>query len=135
MLSQEKNNLGRKDLALTYRIESAKVTTDDSPLIPVEVGRFVLGEPSERRVADVITARNAKDRIGERSSEVLEAVRQGPGAVDASMVAQRTGMSNDDAGQYLRRLERNLLLIRVRRGFYDWPGRLGDHAGGPRDGE
>jgi hypothetical protein len=123
VLSQEKNNAGRKDLALTYIIESVKVTTDDSP-IPVEVGRFALGGPSDLRVADVIHAHNAQDRLGERSCDVLEAVRQGPDVVDISTVAARTGMSNDDAGKYLRRLERNSLLIRVGRGTYDWPGRL-----------
>jgi hypothetical protein len=123
VLSQEKNNLGRKDLALTYAIESAKVTTDDS-LLPVEVGRFVLGEKSDRRVADVIHAHNAQDRLGDRSAEVLNAVYQGPGEVDIATVAARTGLSNDIVGKYLRRLEKNRLVIKVKRGTYDRPGRL-----------
>ena len=35
VLSQEKNNAGRSDLALAYRIESAIVTTDDGKQTPV----------------------------------------------------------------------------------------------------
>ena len=122
VLSQEKNNAGRRDLALTYTVESATVTTDD--LLPAEVGRFVIGGPSDRRVADVIHAHTAQDRLGERSLEVLEVVRQAPGPIDAKAVAARTGMLNDDAGKYLRRLAKNGLLVKVGRGMYEWPAGL-----------
>jgi len=123
VLSQEKNNAGRNDLALTYAIESALVTTD-ADLIPAEVGRFVIGGPSDRRVGDVIHAHHTTDRLGQRSFDVLDAVHQGPGPVEIATVAKRTGMPNNDAGRYLARLAENGLLIKVGRGVYEWPGRL-----------
>jgi hypothetical protein len=119
VLSQEKNNAGRRDLALKYTVESATVTTDD--LLPAEVGRFVIGDPSDRRVADVIHASSAEDRLGGRSVEVLEVVRQAAVPVDAKTVAACTDMSNDDAGKYLRRLAKNGLLTKVGRGLYGQP--------------
>jgi DNA-binding IclR family transcriptional regulator len=71
----------------------------------------------------------------ERSFDVLDAVHQGPGEVDIATVAARTRMSSNEAAKYLSRLARNGLLIKVRRGTYDWPGRLRDRLRDQMDGE
>jgi hypothetical protein len=132
VLSQEMNNLGRKDLALTYSIKSTNVETDDG--FDAEVGRFVIGESSDRRVSDVIRADKASDRLGERSFDVLDAVRHGPGEVDITTVAGRTGLTNEEARKYLARLAQNGLVVRVSRGVYDWPSRLRDRIRSHIDG-
>ncbi|OBH94889.1 hypothetical protein [Mycobacterium sp. E2733] len=134
VLSQEKNNLGRKDLALTYTIKSTEVCTDDGH--KTQVGQFVLGEWSDRRVADVFQADKATARLGPQSWEVLDAVHQGPGEVNIATVAARTRMSSNDAGKYLLRLARSGLLTKVpgKRGVYDWPGRLRDELRRPTGG-
>ena len=85
VLSQEKNNAGRSDLALAYRIESAIVTTDDGKQTPV--GQFSIVGPSGRRVGDLLRADTANSRLGQRSCEVLEAVRQAGEPCDPVMVS------------------------------------------------
>jgi hypothetical protein len=55
--------------------------------------------------------------------EVLDAVRQAGEPVDAEMDAAMTGVNRNDVGQYLRRLARNNLLIKTKRGMYDLPSR------------
>ncbi|BAH52235.1 AAA family ATPase [Rhodococcus opacus] len=52
IMSQEKNSIGEEDLALTYRIESASVTTDSGK--SADVGRFVIIGDSDRIVGDVL---------------------------------------------------------------------------------
>jgi hypothetical protein len=119
VLSQEKNSAGNEDLALTYKIESTFVTIDSGV---AEVGHFVIGGPSSRRVSDVLRADIAKKRLGARSWEVLKvhldaAGPLGPEAVAASIF----GLSKDDAGQYQRRLAADGLLIKVARGLFASP--------------
>jgi hypothetical protein len=81
-------------------------------------------------VADVIHAHNAQDRLGERSSEVLEAVHQAGKPIGPSVVAGLIGMSNDDAGKYMRRLTKTGLLVKTARGMYEWPTRLRSQTDG-----
>jgi hypothetical protein len=120
VMSQEKNNSGRNDLALTYHIETTTVTTDDGKQTPV--GRFDIVGLSGRKVGDLMRADAAQGRLGKRSSEVLEAVRQAGEPCDPAMVAALVpGMSSDDAGKYLRRLAKNDLLIKEGRGMYNHP--------------
>jgi hypothetical protein len=122
VLSQEKNNAGRSDLALSYRIESTTVTTDDGKQTPV--GQFSIAGPSGRSVGDLFHADTAHSRLGKISCQVLEAVRQAGEPCDLAMVAALVpGLSSDDAGKYLRRLAQNELLIKVGRGMFDHPSR------------
>ena len=122
VMSQEKNNAGESDLALAYRIESTTVTTDDGKRTPV--GQFTILGPSGRGVGDLFRADTAHSRLGKRSCEVLEAVRQAGEPCDLAMVAALVpGLSREDAGKYLRRLALNALLVKVGRGMYDHPSR------------
>ena len=119
VLSQEKNNAGRCDLALEYAIESVTVTTDD--LLPADVARFVLGGESDRRVSDVLRTNSAQDRIGAKSWEVVEVVRIASAPVGADVVsAAIEGLTRKDASQYLTRLTRVGFLVGVARGMYEY---------------
>lgn len=125
VLSQEKNNAGRIDLALEYGIESASVQTDD--LLPAEVGRFVLGGEADRRVSDLLRTNSAQEKLGERSREVVDVVRNAGTAVGAEVVAAGIeGMSRKDASQYLTRLVKMGFLTRAARGLYEYRRTLGD---------
>jgi hypothetical protein len=120
VLSQEKNSAGDDDLALCYRIEPTTVQTDEGP---AEVGRFVLGGPSERRVADVLRADSAHERFGSLSLEVLEAVREvGKACGPTDVAALVEGLSTDMAGKYMRRLAKAGLLVKHKRGLFTLPG-------------
>jgi archaellum biogenesis ATPase FlaH/5S rRNA maturation endonuclease (ribonuclease M5) len=121
VFSQEKNNAGDEDLAVSYHIESTTVQTDEGP---AEVGRFVMGELSERRAGDLLRADGAREHLGERSYGILEAVRQSGEPCDPLMVATLVpGLSNDVAGKYMRRLAKTGLLVRRERGLFDVPHR------------
>jgi hypothetical protein len=129
VLSQEKNNAGRLDLALAYTLETVTVTTDD--LLPAEVARFVLGGESDRRVADVLRTNSAQERLGAQSWEVVEVVRNANAPVGADVVsAAIDGLTRKDASQYLRRLERSGFLTRRGRGVYEYRRPLADRFGG-----
>jgi hypothetical protein len=131
VLSQEKNNAGRIDLALEYGIESATVQTDD--LLPAEVGRFVLGGESDRRVSDLLRTNSVQERLGERSREVVDVVRNARTAVTAEVVSTAIeGMSRKDASQYLTRLVKMGFLTRAARGLYEYRRTLGGRL---REGE
>ncbi len=77
ILSQEKNSIGEEDLALTYRIESATVTTDTGK--SADVGRFVIVGTSDRTVGDVLRdngrtesdSRSANDEVDEWLRDLL----------------------------------------------------------------
>lgn len=119
VLSQEKNNAGVEDLALTYTIESTTVQTDEGP---ADVARFVIGGPSDRRVADVIHAEKTVARLAPRTLEVIEAHRAAGkplSAADVSNVVAR--LTRDDAGKYQRRLAGLGLLDKAARGLYEYP--------------
>ena len=136
MLSQEKNNAGDNDLSLEYAIESVTVQTDD--LLRAEVARFVLGGESDRRVADILRVNTAGERLGARSWEVVEVVRNAAVPVGAGEVSAAVGgLSRNDATQYLRRLERAGFLTRPARGVYESRSSLADplrEADRPREG-
>lgn len=120
VMSQEKNSAGSTDLALTYRIETVDVRTDDGET--ARPGRFVIGSPSTRRVADVLGANDTQDRLGPLALEVLEVVREHRQPVGPSQVASQVeGLDNDMAGKYLRRLAKQGLLVKTGRGLFDLP--------------
>lgn len=119
VLSQEKNSAGSEDLALAYAIETTEVQTDEGP---AEVGRFVILGPSDRRVGDVLRGEATKENLGAVAGKVLAAAYQAPGSVTPKFISEAVPeLSNDDAGQYLRRLAAHGLLTKAGRGIYVRP--------------
>ncbi|MET8650615.1 AAA family ATPase [Nocardia aurea] len=59
-----------------------------------------------------------KDSLGDRASDVLVLVNSQPGDTAATDVAEKLGISNDDAGKYLRRLAEKGLISKRGRGSY-----------------
>jgi predicted ATP-dependent serine protease len=120
ILSQEKNSAGDRDLALTYSIKPITVETDAGP---AEMPQFSVEGLSARRVSDVFRTESTTGRLGPRSLEVLEAIRQAGEPCDAAMITTlvRGLPVRNDASQYLTRLAKAGLLIKVGRGMYDWP--------------
>lgn len=60
IMSQGKNSAGRDGLNLTYRIEAAPITADDGR--GGEVARFVMGDPTEVSVSDLLLAEGKQKR-------------------------------------------------------------------------
>ena len=119
VMSQVKNSAGPEDLSLSYTIASQGVDTDGGE---AEVAMFVIGRPSDRSVSDVLRNDVAQNRVGPRSWEVIEAVRNACGPVTPGYVASSiSGMTNDDAGKYLRRLADMKILTKLGRGLFAYP--------------
>ena len=119
-----KNAAGDDDLSLSFTINPAMVQTDEGM---AEVGEFVFGEPSERRVGDLLRADSAHERLAPRSWQILEVVRLAGAPVNTEQVhVGMDGMERDDVGKYLRRLVKEGLLVKTGRGLFAWPGRLGE---------
>ena len=87
------------------------------------MGRFVIGGPSDRRVADVHPRRydaptpRTAVRRGSRSTPRRRQTANRRGRVQR----RRSVMSRDDAGKYQRRLAARGLLNKTARGVYEWP--------------
>ena len=60
VMSQGKNSAGRDGLNLTYRIASAPIIADDGR--SGEVARFILGDPTEVSVGDLLLAEGKQKR-------------------------------------------------------------------------
>ncbi|MGP4914694.1 AAA family ATPase [Brachybacterium tyrofermentans] len=71
-----------------------------------------------REAAERATQRRQTDGLGDRSREILDLVHEHPNGITPSTVAAATGLTNDDAGKYLRRLEQSQRVIRTGRGRY-----------------
>ncbi|WML63200.1 AAA family ATPase [Rhodococcus sp. AH-ZY2] len=118
IMSQEKNSIGEEDLALTYRIESATVTTDSGK--SAEVGRFVIVGESDRTAGDVL--RSAPKTLEDTSNhdEIDKWLKDllSSGAVAAKDVysaANAAGYSTDKAKRAKSRINRESPVIDVYR--------------------
>ncbi|WP_341684193.1 AAA family ATPase [Nocardia farcinica] len=103
IMSQEKNSMGQEDLALTYRIESQKVTTDSGD--SAEVARFAIIGASDRTVGDVLrTPDSDTETTGARTEAEawLRLYLAGGREVDAAEVKKAA----KDAGISERTLQR-----------------------------
>jgi hypothetical protein len=120
VLSQEKNSAGPEDLAMEFKIESKLVTTDEGTT--AEVGRFVLGDVSDRRVADVLQTDPASRNVakaGTKMAEVLEAVRRTGEPVTAAVIGPRVDISKQLCSNYLNRLADAGLIRKLGHGLFD----------------
>ncbi|MEV0435997.1 AAA family ATPase [Nocardia sp. NPDC050413] len=109
ILSQEKNSIGEEDLALTYRIESATVTTDTGK--SADVGRFVIVGTSDRTVGDVLRdngrtesdSRSANDEVDEWLRDLL--ANNPVQSTDVYKAAVGAGFSADKAKRAKARIK------------------------------
>lgn len=113
IMSQEKNSIGEEDLALTYTIESTKVTTDSGKT--AEVGRFVILGESDRTVGDVL--RQGPPQPGDTDGKqidkwLLDFLAQGPvPANDVYTAAEAAGFSKDKAKRAKHNINKTELVI------------------------
>ena len=129
VLSQVKNSAGDIDLSMSYTIGPTTVQTDEGR---ADVGQFVLGDVSERRVGDLLRADAVREKLAPRSWQILEVVFSAGEPVNIGYVTEAMNrtpgmpeMDHDDVGKYLRRLVKERLLVKGR-GLFDWPGRLAE---------
>jgi hypothetical protein len=81
-------------------------------------GTWTLDGGSLETAAKAAQTRRAEVGLGDRSREIIEAVTGHDGPVSPAAVAARTGMDNDTAGKYLRRLADAGRLRKAGRGLY-----------------
>jgi len=113
IMSQEKNSIGEEDLALTYTIESTKVTTDSGKT--AEVGRFVIVGESDRTVGDVL--RQGPPQPGDTDGKqidtwLLNFLAAAPVlANDVYTAAEAAGFSKDKAKRAKHSINKTELVI------------------------
>lgn len=83
VMSLDKGNYSKGDWNLSYRLDSAKVATDDGD--ETEVGRVVVLGATERSVASVVAQENA-GQYGELRTELLSFILAAPGAVSTKEI-------------------------------------------------
>ena len=116
IMSQVKNSAGPETINLTYTLTGVDVQTDGGI---ANMARFILGDPTDRTVADLMTTEKRHNNLGSRTWDVIEAARNADGPVTPGDIANAVdGMSTDDAGKYLRRLGEANILTKVGRGQY-----------------
>jgi hypothetical protein len=115
IMSQVKNSAGPETINLTYTLTGVDVQTDGGI---ANMARFILGDPTDRTVADLMTTEKRQTNLGSRTWEVIEAVRNADGPVRQVDIANAVGIPSDDAGKYLRRLAEANMLTKVGRGAY-----------------
>lgn len=69
-----------------------------------ENGRWRLDGMTLDEAAQTAKQAHATDSLGDRSTQILQAVVAAPNGTTPKDIAHQLGMSNDDAGKYLRRL-------------------------------
>ncbi|MFZ3395636.1 AAA family ATPase [Rhodococcus sp. 7Tela_A2] len=116
ILSQEKNSIGEEDLALTYRIESATVTTDSGK--SAEVGRFVIVGESDRTAGDVLRSAPKPHEDAGNHDEIdkwlVDLLSSGPvAAKEIYSAANAAGYSTDKAKRAKGRLNKESPAIDV----------------------
>lgn len=114
IMSQEKNSIGEEDLALVYRLESRKVTTDSGKT--AEVARFVIVGDSDRTVGDVLRSgpAPADGNAGHREIDewLLELLADGPIlAKEVYSSANEAGYSTDKAKRAKARINKEVERI------------------------
>ncbi|TDP78439.1 AAA domain-containing protein [Brachybacterium sp. AG952] len=80
--------------------------------------RWVLDGGSAAAAAQAASDRRDRDGLGDRSAEILKLVGEHPDGITPVEVGTRLGMSNDDAGRYLRRLADADRIAKAGRGLY-----------------
>ncbi len=122
IMSQVKNSNGPGKPSISYTIEDTIVETDGGT---AHVGRFVMGERSDRTVSDVLSQTTTKAKLGTRMIEVLTAVATAPPHIPVTpqyISDTLTDMSAKDAAKYLARAVKHDLLVKRTRGVYGLPG-------------
>ncbi|MCD2140413.1 AAA family ATPase [Rhodococcus pyridinivorans] len=114
IMSQEKNSIGEEDLALIYRLESHKVTTDSGKT--AEVARFVIVGDSDRTVGDVLRTGPAQTDGDSGHREIdewlLELLADGPvAAKEVFASANEVGYSTDKAKRARERINKEVKKI------------------------
>lgn len=125
IMSQEKNSIGEEDLAITYRIESQKVTTDSGK--QADVGRFVVVGNSDRSVGEVLRTAGigGRDESAPRSKEVddwlLDVLSDGP--VESNEIfksAKGAGYSTDQVRRAKNRINKTGTIIEAAKSDGPW---------------
>lgn len=84
----------------------------------VDDGLWTLDGSNLAEASEVSEKRRLSDTRSDRSIEILSFVNQCPNKVSPSEVSEKTGIDNDTAGRYLRRLANDGLIDRAGRGLY-----------------
>ena len=80
--------------------------------------RWTLAGADLREAAEEGRRRKLAAGLGDRSAEIVAVVKDHPDGITPTEVAEKLGMGNDDAGQYLRRLVKIGLIDKAGRGVY-----------------